>query len=275
MFWKIISEISGPSKAIAAFPVQNFASVADSGCGRTVAVSNTFNDFLSQVGLSLASKLPRPVGPPLVDDAVYRIDHVFQLEPLTDSWRGPLCGGGGGVRVPDIGMTSNLTNTFVFDCVANTLYRRLSPVIRELRAVPTLFKGSGCELAVHPQASAPATNDRSVSTSLVVISASSLIRMYVPAIRHGTQEQTYRHTAHNLDNLSSVALKLSEPLERHDSDALRFTFVKHCNRVNAVEFLESVSSSLKIGLTFAVFRSERKTFIRKKNLSGQILLAVA
>ncbi|KAG8329398.1 hypothetical protein J6590_087251 [Homalodisca vitripennis] len=85
MFWKIMSEISGASQAIAASLVPNFASVADSGCGKTVAVSNSLNDFFSQVGLSLASKLPRPFGPLLVDDAVYRIDHVFQLEPLTDS----------------------------------------------------------------------------------------------------------------------------------------------------------------------------------------------
>ncbi|KAG8279147.1 hypothetical protein J6590_003954 [Homalodisca vitripennis] len=137
---------------IAAFPVQNFASVADSGRGKTVAVSNTFNYFFSQVGLSLSSKLPRTVYPPLVGDAVYRIDHVFQLEPVTDSWRGAWLrcevhftfgtdSTRAAVMVPDIEMTANLKNTY---CVANTLYRRLSPVVRELRAVPTLFKRSGC-----------------------------------------------------------------------------------------------------------------------------------
>ncbi|KAG8274436.1 hypothetical protein J6590_107945, partial [Homalodisca vitripennis] len=45
---------------------------------------------------------------------------------------------GGGVRAPVIEMTVNLTNAYY---VASTLYRRLPPVIRDLRAEPTgLFK---------------------------------------------------------------------------------------------------------------------------------------
>uniref|UniRef100_A0A1B6JBB6 Uncharacterized protein n=1 Tax=Homalodisca liturata TaxID=320908 RepID=A0A1B6JBB6_9HEMI len=69
---------------------------------------------------------------------VYTYRHREAVLGLTTHRYSTRAAVGGGVRAPVIEMTVNLTNAYY---MASTLYRRLPPVIRDLRAEPTgLFK---------------------------------------------------------------------------------------------------------------------------------------
>lgn len=84
-FWNIIKEFSGVnSKPKNSFPIKNFLCRSDMTDGAVRGVANSFNNYFSQVGHKLASELPPPVGPAVVDDNAHRVEHVMRLEPVTE-----------------------------------------------------------------------------------------------------------------------------------------------------------------------------------------------
>ncbi|KAG8320208.1 hypothetical protein J6590_074370 [Homalodisca vitripennis] len=56
---------------------------SDVGGGGVPAVAQSFNTFFSNVGNKLATELPPPLGPPLIDESAYRVGHEFHLEPVS------------------------------------------------------------------------------------------------------------------------------------------------------------------------------------------------